>query len=123
MLGVLWREAQAGHDGHVVDVQLVPVVGALAVVEIENIRQALFLVILGADILLLVRAVRARTLASVVDPADEVGVFIFFADAGEIGGEGSALHLAAFTDGMAGEPSTRLRQLCPLRSAAGPVRW
>src|ERR1700687_2093739 len=116
---ILWREPQAGDDGHVLDWQFVPVVGAFAVVQIENISQALLLVILRADILLLVWTVWASTLAGVVDPADQVIVIVLFAYACEIGGEGSPLYLVAFTDGMTGEASTRFEQFFAMRGAAG----
>ncbi len=83
------------------------VVGAFAVVQIEDIRQTLFLVIVGADVFLFVGAVGASALAGVVHPAHEVVVIVLFADAGEICRESAALHLVAFTDGMTGETPTR----------------
>src|SRR6266850_1225048 len=69
------------------------IVGAFAVVQIENIRQTFFLVIVGPDVFLFKGTIGARAFASVVHPANEVIVIVLFADASEIGGEGAALHL------------------------------
>src|SRR5207248_8530095 len=94
---------QARHNRHVLDLEFVAIVRALAVVEIEDVRQALLLVILWANVFFLVGAVGARAFASVVTPANEIVVIGFFADAREIRGKRSALHLVALTDGVAGE--------------------
>ena len=102
---IFWRQPQARHHRHVLYLQFVAVVGALAVVEVELVGKALLRVILGTDIFLFVRAVGASSLAGVVNPADEVIVIRFFADAGQVRGERAALHLIALADGVAGHAS------------------
>ena len=83
------------------------VVGTAAVVQIKNVGQALLLIVFGTDVLFLEGAVRAGALARVMDPAHEVVVIALFADAREVCGERSTLHLVAFADGMAGEAAAR----------------
>ena len=80
-------QAQARHHGHVLHLQFVAVVGAPAVLQVENEGQALLRVILGADVLLLVRAVGTRALAGVVNPANQIIVIRLLAHASEICGE------------------------------------
>ena len=87
------------------------IVGTFAVVQIENIRQTLLLVIVRADILALEGTVRTGALAGIVDPADQIVVTVFLADAREIGRERSALHLAAFADGVTREAAARFEKL------------
>src|SRR5216684_4551647 len=72
VFGVPRSEAQAGHHGHVLDLELIAVIGAAAVLQVENVGQALLLVVFGADVFLFEGAVRTRALAGVVNPADEV---------------------------------------------------
>ena len=64
VLRVFGAQAQAGHHGHVLHLQFVTVVGALAVLQIKLVGQAFLGVILGADVFLLVRTVRTRALAA-----------------------------------------------------------
>ena len=73
------------------------------------IGKALLGVILGANVFLFVGAVGAGALAGVVNPADEVIVIGFLADAGQIRGERAALHLIAFADRVAGQASAGLK--------------
>ncbi len=70
VLRVFDAQAQARHHRHVLDLQFVPIVGQCAVLEIKDVRQTFFRIVLGADVFFLQRAVRARTLPRVVDPAD-----------------------------------------------------
>src|SRR6202030_1918101 len=66
----------------------------------------------------LVWAIGTRALAGIVNPANEVIVICFFADAGQVGGEGPADHLIAFSDGMAGETAAALEQFLAVRGVA-----
>ena len=77
------------------------VVRTLTVFEVKDVCQALLGVILGAYVFLLVRAVRARSLARIVNPAYQVIVVGLLADAREVRCERAALHLIAFANGMA----------------------
>ena len=113
------RQPQARHHRHVLHLQFVAVVGALAVIEIELIGKSLLGVILGTNIFFLVRAIRPRALARVVNPADEVVVVRLFADAREVRGEMPPCSLVAFADGMAGEAAARLKQFFAVRCIAG----
>ena len=108
VLRILDAEAQAGHHGHVLDLQFMPVVRALAVAQIENIGKLLLRVVFGADVFLLVRAIGTRTLARVMNPADEVIVVGLLAYAREVRGKSSALLVVAFADGVARETAASL---------------
>ena len=98
ILRVLLAEPQTWHHGHVLDLQLVAIVRAGAVLEIELIRQAVLGVIFRPNVLLLIRTIRARALARVMDPADEVIEIVFLTHAGQVRSKGSALHLVALTN-------------------------
>ena len=63
VLRILRSQPQAGHYSHVLHLQFVAVVGALAVVEIKFIRKTFLSVILGADVFFFVRAIWASALA------------------------------------------------------------
>src|SRR5438552_359462 len=115
---VLRRQTQARHHGHVLDLELVAVIGAAAVLEVENVGQAFLFVILGTDVLLFEGAIGARALARVVDPTNQVIVIGLLADATEIGRESSALQLIAFADGVAGEAAARFEQFFSVRGVA-----
>src|SRR2546425_12241819 len=67
VLSVRNGKAKARHHRPVLDLELMAVVRALAVVEVENDRQSLLLVILVSTILLLVVAIGARPLPRLVD--------------------------------------------------------
>ena len=95
-----------------------PSFGQLRVVQIENVRQTLLRVVFRTDVLLLVRTVGTGALARVVHPAHQIVVVVFLADAREIGGEGSALHLVAFADGVAREAAARFEQFLAMRRVA-----
>src|SRR5215472_15716518 len=116
---IRFGEAEARHHGHVLDLEFVTVIRALAVVEIANVGKALLLVILRADVFFLDRAVRTRALAGVVDPAHEVIVIGLFADAREVRRESAALHLVAFADGVAREATARFKQLFTVSCVSG----
>ena len=123
VFGIRFRKAQAGHHGHVLNLEFVAVVGALAVVEIKDVRESLLLVILGADVFFLYRAVGPRALARIVHPANEVIVIRLFADAREVGRERAALQLVAFTDRVARQATARFTSLImPKRSTSGQSR-
>src|SRR5439155_16859176 len=78
-------EAQTGHGGHLLDLQLVAIVGTLTVLQIEHEGQVVFLVVFFGEVLLLEGAVRQRALARIVDPADQVFVVGLLALAAQVG--------------------------------------
>ena len=78
-------------------------------IEIELVRKSLLCVVLGADIFLLVWAIRTRAFARVMNPAREVVVIGLLTDASEIGGECAAFQLVMF-HGMAGHTTARLKE-------------
>ena len=119
-------EAQAGHDGGLLNEQFVAVVGAARVIEIENVREIVFGVIFRAEIFFLVGAVGARALAGIVDPADEIIVIFFFADAAQVCGERAADGVGAFADGVAGEAAALVEQFLAVGCISGGLffeRW
>ena len=87
---VIFAEAKAGHDGHVLDLEFMAVIGTTAVRQIEHVWQAFLRVVLGTDVLFLVWAIRAGALARIVYPADEVIVARLLADSGQVGGEAAS---------------------------------
>ncbi len=119
VLGILGREAQAGHDGHVLDFEFVAVIRALAVLQVKNVGQALLFVIFRTDVFLFERAVRTSAFARIVDPTHEVVVVILLTDTSEIRGKGAALDLIAFANGMAGEAAARFEQFFSVGGVAG----
>src|SRR5258708_21442862 len=123
VLRILGRKPEAGHHSHVLYLQFVAVVRAPAVVQVKDVGQALLFVILGADVLLFIRAVRTRALARVLDPAHEVVVAVLLTHTREIRGKSSALQLVAFADGVAGEAAARFPQLFSLSGVARFVLW
>ncbi len=121
VFGVLRGEAQAGHHGHVLNLEFVAVVRALAMFQVEDVRQTLLFIVFGTDVLLLVRAIGACAFPRVVDPTDEIVVVGFLTHAREICSEGSALNLIAFTDGVTGEAAARFEKLFAMSGVAGLV--
>ena len=101
VLCVFHTEAEAGHHRHILHLELVAVVRTLTVFEVKNVWQALLGVILRANVFLLVRAVRTRALARIVNPAYQVIVVGLLTDAREVRCERAALHLIAFANRMA----------------------
>jgi len=88
----------------------VAVVRALAVLQIEDVGQTFFRVILGTNIFLFQRTVGSRALARIVHPSHQVIEIRFLSNAGKIRGESATLHLIAFANGMAGHTASRLKQ-------------
>ena len=121
ILGVGFGEAEARHYRHVLDLEFMAVVRALAVIEIEDERHPFLFVVLGADVFFLVRTIGARAFASIVDPANQIIIIRFFADACEICRKRAALDLIAFADGMAGEAAARFEQFLAMSGVAGFV--
>src|SRR5260370_26493172 len=121
VLGVRYGKTETGHHRHVLHLEFVSVVGALAVIQIELERQSLLLVVFAANVFFLVRPLRALALARVVDPANQVIVVGFFSHAREIGGKRSALQLVAFADGVTSQAAARLEQFLAMGSVAGFV--
>ena len=85
------------------------IVRALAVLQVEHVGQTFFGVVFGANVLFLVWTIGAGPLTGVVYPSYEVIVISFFAYPGQIGGEGAALHVAAFTDRVATQAAASLK--------------
>ncbi len=112
-------KAQAGHDGGLLDEKFVAVVGAARVIEIEDVREIVFRVIFRAEILFLVGAVGARALARIVDPADQIIVIFFFADAAEVRCERTADGVRAFADSVAGEAAAFIEQVLAVCGISG----
>ena len=79
---ILGSQPQARHHRHVLYLQFVPVVGTLAVVKIKLIGKILLRVIFGSDVFLFIRTIGPRALTRVVNPAHQVVVVRFLADAG-----------------------------------------
>src|SRR3989442_5583708 len=80
-------------------------------IEIEDVSQAVFGVVLGAKVALLERAKGACPLARVVHPAHQIIVAGFFTDVAEVGGKVAADDVGSFAHGVAGHASARLKQL------------
>jgi hypothetical protein len=74
-------EAQVGHDGHLLDLQLVAVVRAFRMLEVKDERQPVFLVVRFGQVTLFVRAVGLRALAGIVNPAHKEIVVVLLAHA------------------------------------------
>src|SRR5581483_2021904 len=77
----------------------------------------------GANVLLFVWAIRTSAFASVVDPAHEVVVVGLLADAGQVRRKGAALHVAAFSDGVAGETAAGFEEFLAMFSVARLLLW
>ncbi len=90
-------------------------------VQIKDVWQTFLLVVFRADIFLFVWTIRPCSLASIVNPANEIIVVVFFADAREISGEGAPLELVAFPDRVARETSPGVQQLFAMAGAASLV--
>src|ERR1700682_4852591 len=63
---ILLCQPQAGHDSHVLDLQLMAIVRALAMLQVEDKGQTLLGIIFRTDDLLLQRTIGSRALARVV---------------------------------------------------------
>ena len=111
-------EPQARHRRHLLHLQFMAVVGALGVLQVEDVRQALGLVILGRQVLLLERAIGRRPLPRIVHPAHQVIVIGLLALAAQVGGERSALLARAFAHRVAGHAAARLECLLPAAGVA-----
>ena len=88
-------------------------------IEVKHERQIVLGVIFRTQVALFERAVRARALARIVNPAYEVIVIVFFADAAQVRGKGAADHVRAFADGVAGQAAARFKQNLAVRGVAG----
>src|SRR5271156_4094515 len=86
----------------------------------------MFRVIFRAEIFFLVRAIRTGALARIVDPADQVIVIFFFADAAEVRGERAADGTRAFSDSVTGEAAAFIEQVLAVRGISWRLffeRW
>src|SRR5258708_39140516 len=86
-------------------------IGAPGVSTVEHEGQTLLSVVFRADVLFFIRAVGAGALAGIVNPAHQIVVVGFFADAGQVGGEVGPLHFVAFANGMASKTTSRFEQI------------
>ena len=98
VLRIRHTETQAGHYGHVLHLQLMAVIGTLAVLQIKQIWQVMLRVILRPDVFLLIRAIRPRALPGIVNPAHQIIVVGLLADTREVRRECATFHLAAFSN-------------------------
>src|SRR5579871_6985277 len=96
-------------------------VRALAMLQIPMVWQAFPGVILRTDVFFLVRTIRTRAFARVMNPSDEIVVVRLLADSGQVRGKHSALHLIAFPDRVAGEAAAGLEQFLAVLGVAGLV--
>ena len=117
------RQAQAGHDRHLLDDQLVPVVRAARMIEVKHKWQVVLGVIFRAQILLLERAVGTRARSRIQDPADQIIVVVLLADARKVRGEISADHIRAFADRVAGLAAARFKQRLSVRRRFPELAW
>src|SRR5689334_2050776 len=97
------------------------IIRTLTVLQIELVGKSLLGVVLGTNVLLLIRTIRPGTLPRVVNPADEIVVVRLFAHSRQISGEYSAHHLVAFADGVTSEASTGFEQFFSMRCVPGLV--
>jgi len=65
---IIHRQAQAGHDGHLVYDKFVTIVRASRMILVKHKREVVLRVILRAQVLLFVRTVGARSNPRVQDP-------------------------------------------------------
>src|SRR5207244_11921651 len=103
-------QTQAGHYRHILNLQFMAVIRALAVLQIELIGKPLLRVILRANIFLLIWTIRACALARVMDPADKIIVIRLFANTREIRSERATLHLRPFSHRVAGQAAAGLKK-------------
>src|SRR2546428_8348596 len=87
--------------------------------EMEDVSQAVFGLVLGAQVALLERAKGACPLAGVVHPAHQIIVAGFFTDAAEVSGKVAADDVGSFAHAVAGHAAARLKQLF----AAARIAW
>src|SRR5260370_41272587 len=78
VLGILGREAQAGHHRHVLDLEFMAVVRTLAMIKIELEREALLVIIFGTDVLFFVGTIGSGAMSRVIDPNKKIGGAVFF---------------------------------------------
>src|ERR1035437_7697265 len=116
------RQAQARHGSHLLHLQFVAVVGALAVLQVEDVGKALALVVFGGEVLLLESAIGRRALPWIVHPAHQVIVVGLLAFAAQVGAEGAALFGRAFAHGVAGHATAGLEGFLAARRVAGLLR-
>ena len=81
---VFGAETQARHHGHVLDLQFVAVIRALAVSQIEDVGKIFLRVVFGTDVFLLVRAIGPGAFSRVVNPAHQIVVVRLFSHARKI---------------------------------------
>src|SRR5260370_17335433 len=84
VLGILGREAQAGHHGHVLDLEFMAVVRTLAMIKIELEREALLFIIFGTDVLFFVGTIGAGSFARVLYSTNKIVVAGSFSDTSDV---------------------------------------
>src|SRR5579864_9809995 len=116
--GFLPTEAEVGHDGRLLDDEFMAVVRAFRVLDVKNVGQIVFGVVGWADVFMFVRTIRLRADAGIVNPADDVIVIRFLADATEVRGNVAADFLSSLSDGMAREATERIEHGFAVRGIA-----
>ena len=115
---VFRAQPQIRHHRRLMDLELVTVIRAARVVEIENEWQAALGVVLRPQVALLVWAVGTRALAGVVHPAHKILVLVFLADAGKVRGKFRADRVRSFAHRVAPEAPARLEKLLAVSGIA-----
>ena len=87
-------------------------------IQVENERQIVLGVILGAQVFLFEWGIRARPRARIQNPANQIIVIVLLADSGKIGREISADHVRAFADRMAGFAAALFEQFFSVRGVS-----
>src|SRR4051794_21354859 len=72
VLSLFRGEPQNWHHGHLLDLELMTVIRAFSVIQIEHKGESLLGVIFRTDILLFVGTERPRTLSGIVHPTNQV---------------------------------------------------
>src|ERR1700726_4841031 len=99
------------------------VVRTARMIQIEDKRQIVLCVVFRPQISLLVRAIGAGALARVVNPADDVMVIVFFADAAEVRCKTPADFVRVLAHGMAGHAAALLEQLFAVSHVSGSLMF
>ena len=115
-------EAQVGHRRHLLDCELLAVVRALRVVDVEDVGQVVLLVVVRRQVALLNRTIRRRALARVVYPAHQVVVVHLLAHAAQVRSEPSPHRVRAFADRVTAHAAARLKALLALDRVSGRLR-
>src|SRR5260370_9499765 len=95
VVGILGREAEAGHHRHVLDLEIMAVVRTLAMIKIELEREALLFIIFGTDVLFFVGTIGAGGFGPALDTTKQIVVAAFFRPTIDTCSNGSASECVA----------------------------